>query len=113
MKAFLGVLFLFSILPAMATSVKVSIFNRLCSKQLLPWTVFCVEDDRMTLDRYFNMVVSKSGADVQEHLTAGSHKLEETHIGLTRDILDHVGDTSKSIVRYYKKRNDRLETTTA
>ena len=113
MKAFLGVLFLLSILPAIATRVNVSIFNRLCSKQLLPWTVFCVEDDRMTLDRYFNTVVSKSGADVQEYLTAGSHKLEETHIGLTRDILDHVGNTSKSIVCYYKKRNDRLETTTA
>ena len=96
----------------MVTRVNVSIFNRLCSKQLLPWTVFCVEDDRMTLDCYFHMVVSKSGADVQKHLTAGNHKLEETYIGLTRNILDHMGDTSKSIICYYKKRNDRLETTT-
>lgn len=114
MKTFLGVLFLLSILPAIATRVNVSIFNRLCSKQLLPWAVFCVEDDRMTLDRYFDMVVSKNGADVQEHFTAGSHKLKERRIGLTGDVLDRVGDTSQSIVVcYYKKRNDRLETTTA
>lgn len=32
-----------------------------CLKQLLPWTVFCVEDDWMTLDGCFEMVVSKNG----------------------------------------------------
>ena len=71
MKLLFGILLLFSTLPAMAILVNVSIFDNLCSKQLLPWTVFCIEDDRMTLDRCFEMVVNKSGADIEEHLTAG------------------------------------------
>ena len=36
---------------------------------------------RMTLDRCFEMVVNNNGADIEEHLTAGCYKLEETRIG--------------------------------
>ena len=66
----------------MVILVNILIFDSLCSRQLLLWTVFCVEDDRMTLDHSFDMVVIKSGANVQEHLTAGSHKLEERVLDL-------------------------------
>ena len=67
----------------MAILVKACILDSTCSKQSLPWTVLYVEDGRMTLDGCFEMVVSRSGAVVQEHLT-GDYKLEEAHVGLTR-----------------------------
>ena len=79
----------------MAILVSACILDSTCSKQLLPWTVFSVEDDRMTLDGCFEMAVSRSGSVVQEHLTGG-YKLEEARVGLTRDALDRVGDTSES-----------------
>ena len=79
----------------MAILVNASIFDSSCSKQLLPWTVFSIEDERMTLDRCFEVVVNKSATNIQEHIASGGHKLEEVRIGQTRDVLDRVGDTSK------------------
>ena len=94
MKLFYRVLLF--IFPAfMAILVNASIFDSSCSKLLLPWTVFSIEDERMTLDRCFEVVVNKSATNIQEHIASGGHKLEEVRIGQTRDVLDRVGDTSK------------------
>ena len=64
MKLFYRVL-LFIIPAFMAILVNASIFYSSCSKQLLPWTVFSIEDERMTLDRCFDVVVNKSATNVQ------------------------------------------------
>ena len=94
MKLFCRVLFvLFA--TCMAILVNASIFDSSCSKQLLPWTVFSIEDERLTLDGCFEVVVSKSAANVQEHIASDGHKLAEVRVGQTMDVLDHVGDTSK------------------
>ena len=64
MKLFYRVLLF--IFPAfMAILVNASIFDSSCSKQLLPWTVFSIEDERMTLDRCFEVVVNKSATNIQ------------------------------------------------
>ena len=94
MKLFCRVLFVI-FATSMAILVNASIFDSSCSKQLLPWTVFSIEDERMTLDNCFEVVVSKSATNIQEHIASGGHKLEEVRVGQTRDVLDRVGDASK------------------
>ena len=49
------------------------------------------EDDRITVQGYYEMVVSKQPADVQEHLR--DHILDEVRVGNTKDELDKVGNT--------------------
>ena len=53
---------------------------------------FRIEDERMTLESLFEMVVARSEASVQEHLR--DHHLEESRVGDTKDVLERVGDTS-------------------
>ena len=74
--------------------VNVSVYDASCSRLLIPWTVFCIEDERMTLEGLFETVVARSEASVQEHLE--DHHLDESRAGDTKDVLDRVGDTSKS-----------------
>ena len=74
--------------------VNASVFDASCSRLLISWTVFCIEDERMTLESLFEMVVARSEASVQEHLK--DHHLDESRVGDTKDVLDRVGDTSKS-----------------
>ena len=65
--------------------VNVSVFDSSCSRTLLSWTVFSLEDDRMTLGGLFDMV---------------GPELDESRVGQTRDLLDRVGDTCKSLASY-------------
>ena len=46
----------------------------------------------MTLESLFETVEARSEAYVQEHLN--DHHLDESRVGDTKDVLDHVGDTS-------------------
>ena len=76
----------------MATLVSAFIFYSSCSKTLLPWTIDSPsEDDRMTVRSYYEKVVSKQPADIQEHLI--DHVLEEVRVGHTKNELDVVGNT--------------------
>ena len=59
----------------MAVLVSSSIFDLSCSKILLLWMIYMPEDDRITVQGYYEMVVSKQPADVQEHLN--DHVLDE------------------------------------
>ena len=63
----------------------------------MSWTVFSLEDDRMTLGGLFDMVVARCETAVQDHLQR-DHELDESRVGQTRDLLDRVGDTCKSLV---------------
>ena len=49
------------------------------------------EDDRITVQGYYEMVVSKQPADVQDHLS--DHILDEVRVGDTKNELDKVGNT--------------------
>ena len=49
------------------------------------------EDDRITVQGYYEMVVSKQPADVQDHLS--DHILDEVRVGNTKNELDIVGNT--------------------
>ena len=49
------------------------------------------EDDRITVQAYYEMVVSKQPADVQDHLS--DHILDEVRVGNTKNELDKVGNT--------------------
>ena len=79
------------VLNLMATLVNSFIFDSLCSKTLLPWTIYMPEDDRITVQGYYEMVVSKQPADVQDHLS--DHILDEVRVGSTKNELDKVGNT--------------------
>ena len=57
------------VLKLMATILSTFIFDSSCSKTLLPWTIYMLEDDRITVQAYYEMVVSKQPADVQDHLS--------------------------------------------
>ena len=61
------------VLKLMATLVNSFIFDSSCSETLLPWTIYMYmympEDDRITVQGYYEMVVSKQPAVVQDHLS--------------------------------------------
>ena len=59
---------LFFVCVVMAILVNTSIYDSSCSKTLVPWTVHCVEDERLTLRGYFKMVVTRSDEKTQAHL---------------------------------------------
>ena len=75
----------------MAILVNTSIFDTTCSKVLLPWTVHCLDDDRVTLSGCFETVLERSSTAISEHIV--DHKLEEVRVGMTKDALDLVSDT--------------------
>ena len=47
------------VLKLMATLVNSFIFDSSCSKTLLPWMIYMPKDDRITVQGYYEMVVSK------------------------------------------------------
>ena len=79
------------VLKLMATIVSTFIFDSSFSKTLLPWTIYMLEDDRITVQAYYEMVVSKQPADVQDHLS--DHILDQVWVGNTKNELDKVGNT--------------------
>ena len=74
------------------TLVNVCVYDSSCSRQLVQWTVFSIDDERMTLGSLFDMVTSRSEPSIRDHLD--NHHLEESRVGSTKDVLDRVGDTS-------------------
>ena len=75
-----------------------------CSRLLVSWTVYSLQDERMTLGDLFEMVVARSEPSVQEHLDH-DHHLDECRVGSTKEELDLVGDTRKSACYLGKTRN--------
>ena len=70
------------VLKLMATLVNSFIFDSWCSKTLLPWTIYMPEDAyRITVQGYYEMMVSKQPADVQDHLS--DLILDEVQVGNT------------------------------
>ena len=58
------------VLRLMATLVNLFFFDSSCSKTLLPWTIYMLEDAyRITVQGYYEIVVSKQPADAQDHLS--------------------------------------------
>ena len=66
----------------MAILVNKYIFDKTYSKVLLPWTVHCLDNDRVTL---------KSSTAISKHIA--DHKLKEVHLGMTKDTLNLASDT--------------------
>ena len=90
----------------MSTLVSVCVLDTSCSRLLVSWTVYSLQDERMTLGDLFEMVVARSepSARVQERLHQ-DHHLDESRVGRTKDELDLVGDTCKSLFYLGEMRN--------
>ena len=86
------------VLKLMATLVNSFIFDISCFKTLLPWTIYMPKDDRITVQGYYKMVVSKQPADVQDHLS--NHISDEVRVGNTKNELDKVGNTGISFTTF-------------
>ena len=64
------------------------------------------KDDRITVQGYYKMVVSKQPADVQDHLS--NHISDGVRVGNTKNGLDKVGNTGISFTTFVmnnKKKN--------
>ena len=57
------------------------------------------EDDRITVQGYYEMVVSKQPADVQDPLS--NHILDEVQVGNTKNELGKVGNTRIGALIFY------------
>ena len=71
----------------MATLVNSFILDSSFSKTLPPWAIYM--PNRITIQGYYKMVVSKQPADVQDHLS--DHILDEVQVSNTKNELDKVG----------------------
>ena len=74
----------------MSLLVNVSIFDSTCLKTLVPWTVHCLDDERLTLSGCYELLIRRSDETIQE-----DHRLEEARVGSTKETLDIVNDTGK------------------
>ena len=84
--------------------VNVSVFDASCSRLLISWTVFCIQDERMTLESLFEMVVARSEASVQEHLN--DHH-DESRVGdtmVTQKMCWTVWETQVSHLSFHLRR---------
>ena len=88
----------------MSTLVSVCVLDTSCSRLLVSWTVYSLQDERMTLGDLFEMVVARSEPSVQEHIDQ-YHHLDESRVGSTKEELDLVGDTRKSSCYLGEMRN--------
>ena len=61
--------FLVHVRVVMAVLVNASIYDSTCSKTLVPWTVHCVEDERLTFGVFFETLVDRSDETTQAHLS--------------------------------------------
>ena len=65
----------------------VSIYDSSCSRSLLEWTICDVNDERTTVEAFYQIALSTCDPGVLEHLAEVKHCLEEAKIGKTIESL--------------------------
>jgi len=74
--------------------LSLAIYDLCCAKTLLPWTIFELGDDRMSLrDFYRHIAISRSILSEDS-----SHELKEARVGRTKDSLDPISDLGKALI---------------
>ena len=66
---------------------------------MLPWTIFELGDDRMSLHEFYRHIIATSRNVLQEDLS--DHELKETRVGRTKNSLEPVSDVGKRLCYIY------------
>ena len=68
----------------MAVLVNSSMFDRCCSKSVLPWTIFDLRDSTVSLGDFYLCIIQERDCQIKEH------ELEEARVGWSKEQLDPV-----------------------
>ena len=71
----------------MVVLVNASIYDRCCSQTVLPWTIFVLGDDSLSLSDFYERVIRHDHGCQPE-----GHKLKEARVGQSKESLDSVSD---------------------
>ena len=63
-----------------------SVFDRCCSKSVLPWTIFDLGDSTVSLGDFYLRIIQERDCQIEEH------ELEEARVGWSKEQLDPVSD---------------------
>ena len=66
--------------------VNASVYDHYCSRSVLPWTIFDVGDDSLSLSGFYQLIVIRHSVQVEEH------ELREARVGKSKESLDSVSD---------------------
>ena len=61
-------------------------FDRCCSKSILPWTIFDLGDATVSLGDFYHRIIQDCHIELEEH------ELEEARVGWSKEKLDPVSD---------------------
>ena len=70
----------------MVLLVNASVYDRCCSQTVLPWTIFDVGDDGLSLSAFYERVIRDHDCQPEEH------ELKEARVGRSKENLDSVSD---------------------
>lgn len=73
----------------MVVLVNVSVYDRCCSQTVVPWTIFDVGDDSLSLSAFYERVIREHDCQLVEH------ELKEARVGRSKENLDSVNDLGK------------------
>ena len=93
--------FLVHVRVMMAVLVNASIYDSTCSKALVPWTVHCVEDERLTLGVFFE-TADRSDETTQPSARSQSPRYDVTSVMNNDNELPlhvHYSQTPRSLLR--------------
>ena len=65
--------------------VSASVYDRCCSRSILPWTIFDVGDDSLSLSDFYQRIF-------RDCVQAEEHELREARVGRSKESLDPVSD---------------------
>ena len=77
--------------------VTTSVYDASCSRSLLDWTIFSVDDERVSVDAFYETALSTCGPGTRQHLTQYKHCVEEVKVGEKMDCLIRIGNTGSSM----------------
>ena len=66
--------------------VSASVYDRCCSRSILPWTIFDVGDDSLSLRDFYQRII------IRDCVQAEEHELREARVGRSKESLDSVSD---------------------
>ena len=66
--------------------VSASVYDRCCSRSILPWTIFDVGDDSLSLSDFYQCVL------IRDCIQAEEHELREAQVGRSKESLDSISD---------------------
>ena len=80
----------------MVVLVNASVYDRCCSQTVLPWTIFDLGDDSLSLSDFYERVI-RHDHDCQPE----GHELKEARVGRSKESLDSVSDLGEDSFNYF------------